>query len=623
MEENVKKLTIKDILIRLILIVIFVFLLIWLFPMPDIKPLNNQIFMQNVNTMKEVAKTYYTVERLPKDLNGRVKMTLEEMIDKKLAFDLMDSKGKYCDKKESYIEITKLENEYVIKVNLSCSDKEDYLIEHYGCYDICSEKCNVPATTTTKSPLTTNKKITTGTNKNEVFEYLHQRTLYKEVFDKYICNINGYNLVGNKCIKNDSETITVAAKEKTETKTRVDKVFAVVRIEYENKTVDANATTKTETITTYSCPAGTVEIAGTNKCSKPTTETVNKVCPSGYTSISTTQCSKPSTETVNKVCPSGYASISSTQCSKPSTTTVNKVCPSGYASISTTQCSKSTVVSYVNKEFYWKYVGTVDLNNKVVEGQNYNGVMYKNGRPYVTYECPSCYTPTMKYRYDKYVWTAKTCPSGYTSVSATKCAKYGTVTANKVCPTGTTSISSTQCSKPTTITTSKVCPAGAASISTTQCSKPTTTTANKVCPTGTLSISPTQCSKPSTTQVDKIANTVTITKTVYECPIGTTPTSDEKLCTAREAKVIYICPTGYAQSANKLTCSKTIVEIIKTKYCEDSTFTLSNDKCIKTVNTSDTKDAETVNKIETYTEYKWSDKIYLEGWTYTNNRRIK
>ena len=44
MEEK-RGLTIKDLLIRLILIIIFIFLLIWLFPMPDLKPLNNQIFV--------------------------------------------------------------------------------------------------------------------------------------------------------------------------------------------------------------------------------------------------------------------------------------------------------------------------------------------------------------------------------------------------------------------------------------------------------------------------------------------------------------------------------------------------------------------------------------------------
>ena len=107
MEER-RGLSIKGLLIRLILIIIFIFLLIWLFPMPDLKPLNNQIFSDNLDRMKDVAKSYYTVERLPKNINDSKKMTLQEMIDNKLILPLMDSNGKYCSNDDSFVEITKL-----------------------------------------------------------------------------------------------------------------------------------------------------------------------------------------------------------------------------------------------------------------------------------------------------------------------------------------------------------------------------------------------------------------------------------------------------------------------------------------------------------------------------------
>ena len=81
--------------------------------------------------MKNVAKTYYTVERLPENINDYKKMTLKEMIENKLILPLMDSNGNYCSEKDSYVQITKLENEYIIKVYLSCSDKQDYIIEHF------------------------------------------------------------------------------------------------------------------------------------------------------------------------------------------------------------------------------------------------------------------------------------------------------------------------------------------------------------------------------------------------------------------------------------------------------------------------------------------------------------
>jgi len=618
MEETRKRFTVKDVLIRLILVIVFIFLLIWLFPMPDVKPLNNQLFSQNVNAMKEVAKTYYTIERLPNKINGKVKMTLQEMLDKKLAFPLMDSKGNYCDTEESYIEITKLENEYTIKVNLSCSDKEDYLIEHYGCYDICSDKCHP---TTTKKIVTTPKKP--KTTEKVVYEYLHKRVSYKEVFDKYVCNINGYTLVGDKCIKKDSKIVKVDAKEKTETKTIVDKKYAEVKLNYEDKEVPANLETKTETITTYVCPTGTTEIAGTNKCSKPTSVIVNKICPTGYVSASATTCKKDNISVANKICPTGYTSASATTCKKTVTTTVNKVCPSGYTSVSSTKCSKTTIADYVDKEFYWKYVGTVDFANKVAQNQNINGVMYKNGRPYITYECDTCYSPTVRYIYDKYVYTAKACPTGYVSVSSTKCGKKVTTTANKICPTGTVSISATTCKKTTTTTANKICPTGYTSATATTCNKTTTTTANKICPTGTVAASTITCSKPSSVIVDKDPKTTTVTKTIYVCPIGSTPTSNERICNTKEAKITYICPTGYNPTSNKLICSKTTTQTIVVKYCSDDSYTLCNNYCIKTVNSSDTKDADKKYKKVSHEEYKWSDKKYLDGWTYTNKKRIK
>ena len=72
----------RDFLLKLILIIIFVFLLVWLLP-KFIKPqvvencdnsnsiskevlaLSAQIFADNINTMKEAAISYYTDERLP------------------------------------------------------------------------------------------------------------------------------------------------------------------------------------------------------------------------------------------------------------------------------------------------------------------------------------------------------------------------------------------------------------------------------------------------------------------------------------------------------------------------------------------------------------------------------
>lgn len=131
---------IKEIIIKIIMVVLFVFLLMWLFPMPNMNPFYDRLFADNIETMKNAAKSYYTVERLPKEIDDTVYMTLEEMEEKRLLLPLVDSENNFCDTKGSYVEIMKAETEYIIKTHLSCPARTDYLIEHLGCYDLCDVK---------------------------------------------------------------------------------------------------------------------------------------------------------------------------------------------------------------------------------------------------------------------------------------------------------------------------------------------------------------------------------------------------------------------------------------------------------------------------------------------------
>ena len=163
-DERRDKVSIKDLLIQIILIVLFVLLLVWLFPSKgyinklfnrDVKTgqtekieasaddidrlavIYNQIFANNIYAMKEAAIGYYTEERLPQTVGDMDKLTLEDMYNKHLVLKLTDKDGNYCDPNKSYVSITKYENEYQMKVNLSCTDEEDYIIVYLGCYDYC------------------------------------------------------------------------------------------------------------------------------------------------------------------------------------------------------------------------------------------------------------------------------------------------------------------------------------------------------------------------------------------------------------------------------------------------------------------------------------------------------
>ena len=98
--------SIKNVIIQFLFVALFIFVLIWLFPLKsdinklktangtttvigtntDLSVLVDRIFNENIIAMKDSAKSYYTTERLPQNVGDKVKMTLGEMLDKKLYY---------------------------------------------------------------------------------------------------------------------------------------------------------------------------------------------------------------------------------------------------------------------------------------------------------------------------------------------------------------------------------------------------------------------------------------------------------------------------------------------------------------------------------------------------------
>ena len=134
----------KNIIVQFLFVALIIFVLIWLFPLKsdlknlkttsngenntDLSVLVDRIFNENIIAMKDAAKSYYTIERLPKNVGDKVKMTLGEMLEKKIILPFTDKHGKTCDMTESYVEVTKYDTEYLMKVNLKCGDEENYLL---------------------------------------------------------------------------------------------------------------------------------------------------------------------------------------------------------------------------------------------------------------------------------------------------------------------------------------------------------------------------------------------------------------------------------------------------------------------------------------------------------------
>ena len=141
-DEDNKSETLKGIFIKIVLVVLFIFVLMMLFPTKgfvtnyvDEKVAENSSmdnFNNNLLAMATAGSGYFTSSRLPENTGDKVKMTLGEMYDNKLLVKFSDSNNKTCNNKKSYIEVTKEEDEYTMKVNLSCTDKEDYIMLHMG-----------------------------------------------------------------------------------------------------------------------------------------------------------------------------------------------------------------------------------------------------------------------------------------------------------------------------------------------------------------------------------------------------------------------------------------------------------------------------------------------------------
>ena len=190
--------SIKNVIIQFLFVALFVFILIWLFPLKsdlnklkgtadnsinnkDLSVLVDRIFNENIIAMKDAAKSYYTTERLPQNVGDKVKMTLGEMLDKKIILPFTDKNGDACDLEASYVEVTKYDTEFLMKVNLKCGEEENYLLVYMGCYDYCSTavceknksdiKAPVIYSAKTNKPVTaksTTTKTTTPSNPTKV-----------------------------------------------------------------------------------------------------------------------------------------------------------------------------------------------------------------------------------------------------------------------------------------------------------------------------------------------------------------------------------------------------------------------------------------------------------------------
>ena len=387
-EERKESFSVRSLILQILFVVLTVFLLLWLFPTKNyvkdyandaftekLQPLYNQIYNQNITTMKEAAINYFTNDRLPSKVGESVTITLKEMQDKKLVLDLIDSNNKKCDVEKSSVKVEKLDNEYLMTVKLECSDASNYIEVHLGCYDYCkaSGVCEKKETPVIKP---------TNPTKPVISEKKYQYE-YEKITDGKWGDFGEWS-------QWSKDTITKTEYRNVETKEVTEKTGTLVDV------IDAKKDVKT----TYSCPSG-YTLNGT-KCSKKTTNTKNATA-----STKTTTATKNATANKKTTysCSSGYT-LNGTKCSKKTTDTKNATANTTYGD--------------------WVSQGKQTFNTVQYSTDTRRVVLVAS---YIKTDCTSNCT-TNKWVYlimNRSKKTTYSCPSGYT-LNGTKCSKKTTDT---------------------------------------------------------------------------------------------------------------------------------------------------------------------------------------------------
>ena len=425
--EDERRINIVKVLLKLIVVVLVILFSAWIVTKicSNNNPINSdklvdQVFQDNLNRMKEVGISYFTLERMPKNVGDKEKITLQDMYDKKLILEVRDEENNLCSDTDSYIEVEKYNDEYQMKINLSCSNRKDYIIVVMGCYNYCkNEICE-------KQEQDVITDSDNDSQQNTVIEYEYYKATNGKWTDwsawsawqKTYLEPTEYRKVETKAVQEDY----------TYESTIEEDEYADVII---------------------SCPSGYSLNSEGTKCKKISNETTNPVCPtiSGYTLYNQ----------------DGFT------CKYKSNTTVSQVCPSlnGYTIISN-QSSGWTCV-------YKKYLRQ---GQGLSVPQNTSTRIYEFVTTALIHDCDTCsYYSGVIYNIFARKTQSAVCPSGYTKIG-NSCVKTKTNTAT--CPSGYTKIGNS-CVK--TKTNAATCPSGYEKINNT-CKKVYYKSIIKSCPTG-------------------------------------------------------------------------------------------------------------------------------------------
>ena len=458
--DNKNGFSILDLIVKIIFAGLFIFILVWLFnkKVPNMKPFYSNVFRENIRYMQEAGESYFTDEKMPTEVGQEIKISLGEMIEKKLIIPFIDEDGNECNNDESYVGITKLDEGYELKTNLVCPKENNYTVKLLGCHTYClngvckPEKEEEKVCTTTKVKQYQYKKLVTSTKSTYSCasgytlkgKYCYKSVLVDskpaesipagqriDVQDAIAVTTPGSRTELTPIVKTDTQTanynkITLETQKTTGTQTA-----SYNKVPLETKKTTTPDTTKQES---YSCTKTERRCSTTYQSYSYSCNCTSSVGPTGKTITSCSTCygSTPVESCSNVSVPSTcYRTVTvpgSTTYSCPSDATIKEgsgaslkcyktSCPSGYTmsgSGTSTKCTKTTKT----------YSCPAEANVKEGSGESLKCYKATEGSYY--YKCADS-SYTLDGNKCKKTITDSTlgCPSGYT-LEGKMCNKYST-----------------------------------------------------------------------------------------------------------------------------------------------------------------------------------------------------
>lgn len=151
-------------IIKIVIFIVLILIAVAVISMTIDKNKKGNSFDENADIFKEAALNYFVGDKLPKQKNGKIVLTLKEMIDKNIISELKDKEGNSCDVDKSYVEVTNLEDHYLLSTNLYCG--EDHKIDKTTINMDTNEKEDTSSNDEKENQQTTENNDNTSSNTN-------------------------------------------------------------------------------------------------------------------------------------------------------------------------------------------------------------------------------------------------------------------------------------------------------------------------------------------------------------------------------------------------------------------------------------------------------------------------